>query len=124
MTRVIVDLDGMRALDDCRILWRQAIPLRMRYRDEGAGLEAASRQVRRQLAGSVGRKIERQADGEDMPLLARLRCIGMDFGTDEGGEVTVAERSGIGDRVAVALEEVVRKADEVVAARPIAAAHV
>ena len=65
------------------------------------------------LAGR--REIRRQSGGEDVPDLTVAVGRRMDFGAEDGGEAVGAERQRIGDGEAVAGEEVVGQAQEVVA---------
>ena len=67
MVAVVIDLDGMGAVDDMGVIGGQAVPLRMNDTDEGAGVGGAPGQRYDVLAFAGGCKVGWQADGEHMP---------------------------------------------------------
>lgn len=125
-----IDFYGMRRLDPSRIVERQPVPLRMRDGDEGAGLGAAHCQrldaFARLPAGEVGhvRPLEllRQACRQQVPDLAVRQPIRMHLGAEDRRERVRPERRGVSDRIAVAADQMVRQADEIVALDLIATA--
>ena len=69
---MVVDLDCMRAGDRGGIARGQPVPFGMGNRDEGAGIEAALRELGPGLAVAVRGEVEGQADG---CLLYTSRCV-------------------------------------------------
>ena len=84
---VVIDLDGMGAVDDVGVIRGQAVPFRMDQADEGAGVGGAPGQGNDILALAGGGEVGRQADRQDVPDFIDQGFSGMQLGADEGGEI-------------------------------------
>ncbi len=67
-----------------------------------------------------GRKVQRQADGENVPNLPHLGLICMQFRANDGGEIRRAESACIGDRPVVPFQEMVGQRHKVITGLPVA----
>ena len=120
---MVVDLDGVCGIDRLRVVNAKRIPLGVHDADERAGLGAPPRQLRAAFALARWRKVQRQAIGQQVPLLSQARGRNVDLRTQYGGEAVGAVRPRVADREIVGRQKVVRQAHEVVARLTVAAAH-
>jgi len=79
---VVVDLDRMRRVERQPVGEIEPIPLRVGNADKGAGGSGATRQCRPVLALRRRGEVMRQADREDVPEIAQMRCRCMQLGAD------------------------------------------
>ena len=116
---MVIHLDRMRGAERSPILNGQLRPGGMGDGDEGARLPRALRQLRPALIRSGGGKIERQPGRDDVPVFARARPHGVNFGADQGGEIVAAQLAGVGDRPIEPAQKMIRHLNEIVARAPI-----
>ena len=91
--------------------------------DEGAGGAGAAREFGAALRGRRRRKVERQADSENVPQLADRGRHRVQLGADQRREIIGARAPRVGDRPAETSEEMLGQLQEVVAVAPIGGDH-
>ena len=130
-TAVVVNLDRMGGGDGARIRQGQPRPLRMGNRHEGTSRDRAGGNLgpgflprHRHEAWRVrGRKIGRQADGENVPQLTIGHGARMQFCPQNGGKARIAHRHSVHNRIAKGPDKMVGQGHEIIAFGLVAAAH-
>ena len=112
---MVIHLDRMRGAERSPILDGQLRPGGMGDGDEGARRSRALRQPRPALVRLGVAKIDRQPGREDVPVFAGARPHGVDFGSDQGGEMAVAQLAGVGDRPIEPAKKMIRHLQEIIA---------
>ena len=81
----------------------------------GTGLPCPFRQLRTGLRAARRRKVNRQPDGQNVPLIAQTGRRSVQLCSKDGGKPVGAVRHSVGDGELITLREVVGQADEVIA---------
>ena len=98
-----------------QVLIGQIVPCGMGGSHVGAGRLGPFRQLRTGLPGAWRHKVDRQTNGQNVPLIAQTGRRSVQLRSQDGGKPVAAVRHSVGDGELIALREVVCQTDEVIA---------
>ena len=114
-TAGIEDLYGPCSWHGEQVLIGQIVPSWMGGSHVGAGRPGRFCKLRTGLLGARGRKVNRQSDGQNVPLIAQTGRRSVQLCSKDGGKPVGAVRHSVGDGELITVREVVGQADEVIA---------